>query len=107
MLASFLVLQWKEKALPAKSLKGYQKETWPKAINQWIMVIILNSTWPEQKYESNIWLNFFSSEVSFFYGTSRYDHTQKNSVEQYKKDQLLNTVGIGAEENLLWKIRKS
>lgn len=66
MLASFLVLQWEEKALPAKSLKGYQKETWPKAINQWIMGIILNSTWPEQKYESNIWLNFFSSEVSFF-----------------------------------------
>ena len=42
-----------------------------------------------------------------FYGTSHYDHTQKTSVEQHKKDQLLNTVGIGAEENLLWKIRKS
>lgn len=66
MLASFLVLQWKQKALPVKSLKGYQKESWPKAINRWIMVIILNSTWPEWKYESNIWLNFFSSEVSFF-----------------------------------------
>lgn len=53
-----------------------------------------------------------SALVSFlqrflFYGTSHYDHTQKTSVEQYKKDQLLNTVGIGAEENLLWKIRKS
>lgn len=66
MLASFLVLQWKQKALPFKSLEGYQKETWPKAINQWIMVIISNSTWPEWKYGSNIWFSFFSSEVYFF-----------------------------------------
>lgn len=49
-----------------------------------------------------------SALVSFlqrflFYGTSHYDHTQKTSVEQYKKDPE----GIGAEENLLWKIRKS
>lgn len=57
-------------------------------------------------------MEVISGLVSFlqrflFYGTRHYNHTQKPSIEQYKKDPLFSPVGIGEGENLLWKIRRS